>query len=75
MEAHSFAAYVIGAVAVGVAMDWAIFERFKITIGPYVNSDEVRYRELPFWRTGLVAVGAATVGVSLSSHPPPGFPF
>jgi len=63
----SIAIYVIAAVVVGVALDWAIFERFKILVGALGDDKEVKYRELPYWRLVPIVLASATMGVSLAS--------
>lgn len=71
----SLAVYAIAAVFVGIALDWAIFERFKVIVGAFGDDSEVRYRELPYWRLALVVLASATVGVSLASQTLLAFPF
>lgn len=73
--AHSLILYIGGAILVGVALDWAIFERVKIIVGPYGDSDEVRYRDLPPWRTLMVCFASSIVGASLAAPVLPVAPF
>ena len=49
-EAQMYVIYVVAAVAIGIALDWSLFERFKVILGVFGDRDEVRYRDLPSWR-------------------------
>ena len=42
--------YVVAAVTAGIALDWSLFQRFKVILGVFGDQDEVRYRDLPLWR-------------------------
>lgn len=57
-------AFVAATICGGVVLDWALFERLKMTLGAFGDSDEVRYRDLPYWRLLLTIVGSAMVGIS-----------
>jgi hypothetical protein len=72
---QSLAIHIVTAVAVGVALDWAIFERFKMIVGAFGDSGEVRYRELPSWRVVVVILASAIVGISLAAQVLLAFPF
>lgn len=64
----SIASYAVEAVIVGVVLDWAIFERFETIVGALGDDNEVRYCQLPYWRSAIVVLVSATVGVSLASQ-------
>jgi len=71
----SLGIYAVAATLIGVALDWAVFERFKVIAGAFGDDNEVRYSQLPYWRLALVALASSVVGVSLASQPLPAFPF
>ncbi|OWK28897.1 hypothetical protein [Sphingomonas dokdonensis] len=67
---YSSILHIVGAIRVGAALDWAVFERVKITFGPYGDKDEVRYHHLPHWRMVALVLASAMVGASLATQMP-----
>ena len=64
-ENVSLAGFLAAVICGGVILDWALFERFKITLGVFGDRDEVRYRALPFRRFFLVVTASTAVGFSM----------
>ena len=58
------AGFVAATICGGVVLDWALFGRLKVTLGAFGDRDEVRYRDLPYWRLLLTIIGSAMVGIS-----------
>lgn len=56
--------FVAATICGGVILDWALFGRLKMTLGGFWDRDEVRYRDLPYWRLVLIIAGSALVGIS-----------
>ena len=47
----------------GVFLDWALFDRWKMIFGAFGDRNEVRYRDLPYWRLTLVIIASAMIGI------------
>jgi hypothetical protein len=62
-------------VMAGIAVDWAFFEKWKMTFQAFGDGNEVRYRDLPLPRFLLTVVSSAAIGFSLTPAGPLPFPF
>lgn len=65
-----FIAYVAAAIVIGLALDWALFDRFVAILRQSTDRSDPTYRDLMFPRLGATALGAALVGIA-SFHQPP----
>ena len=66
---------IILGLAVGLGVDWALFERLKMLLWPLGFRTEVRYRDLPPARLFMMIVGSGAVGFSLTPTGPQPLPF
>ncbi|AHE52879.1 hypothetical protein NX02_05715 [Sphingomonas sanxanigenens DSM 19645 = NX02] len=64
LESLHLAGFVAATICGGVFLDWALFGQLKMTLGAFGDRDEVRYRDLPYWRLSLIIIASATVGIS-----------
>ena len=74
-ENVSLAGFVAAVICGGVVLDWALFGRLKMTLGAFGDRDEVRYRDLPYWRLFLIIIASAAVGISRAPRELLLFPF
>ncbi|RMB54722.1 hypothetical protein C8J44_2348 [Sphingomonas sp. PP-CE-3A-406] len=61
---------IILVIAIGLGVDWAVFERLKMLLWPLGFRSEVRYRDLPPARLFVVIVASGAVGFSLTPTGP-----
>jgi len=74
-EVKVAAVHIVVGVLAGVALDWALFGRWKMLLGAFGDEWEIRYRDLPSVRLVLIIIASAAIGFSAASGGPMPFPF
>lgn len=64
IEGLSLFGFITATICVGVMMDAALIERMRMTFGLSRGWDEVRLRDLPYWRVIIIVIASALVGIS-----------
>jgi hypothetical protein len=62
-ESLHFTALVAAIICGGVVLDWALYERLKLIVGTSGDHNEVKYRDLPYWRLALIITASAMIGI------------